>query len=145
MSMDPLFDRLGRLIRSLGVDSTHRERTRAPIDPLEREAEEELDEFLRTGRTASPKPGPRPGPGARPSGHQPPPRPSLDPAVEQAYQTLGVAPGASWDDINAAHRTLLKKHHPDRFADNPVQGQAATLQAQKINEAHQILKKFLGR
>jgi len=152
VSMDPLFDRLGRLVRSMGVDTSGRKSTTSS-DPYEQEAAEELEEFLRTGRDAPRRPntqGSRPAPGAqRQSTQEPPrqapPRPPLNPAVAQAYAVLGVGPDAPWDEINAAHRALLKKHHPDRHAGNPTLIQQATAESQKINEAHQLLKKHLGR
>jgi molecular chaperone DnaJ len=40
--------------------------------------------------------------------------------AEDLYKVLGVAKGASEEEIKKAHRKLVRKYHPDRNPDDPV-------------------------
>jgi hypothetical protein len=71
-----------------------------------------------------------PGAAGESAGRKPPPQ-SDAMTPREALQILGVAEGASREDIVAAHRRLMQKLHPDRGGNDYL--------AAKINEAKDFL------
>jgi len=64
--------------------------------------------------------------------------------MQNPYEVLGVREGASLEEIKAAYRELVKKYHPDKHQDNPLQDLAEE-KLQEINEAYEYLMKNHGK
>ena len=56
--------------------------------------------------------------------------------IERYYKTLHVEPGASFDEVKRAYRSLVKVWHPDRFSQTPHLQQQALEKLQAINRAY---------
>lgn len=55
-----------------------------------------------------------------------------------AYAVLGVAPDAPQEQLKAAHRELVRRHHPDRAA--PAERDAATERMREVNVAYGLVR-----
>lgn len=110
-----------------------RERARQEDQPPRRPGEQRYRE-----RQQQPPPPP-PG-----TGHAPPP-PRQDPQkVLWAIKTLGVEPGATWEQVQKAHRTLSAKHHPDRQR-TEAKKKTAEQRFKEVQVALEILKVAMGK
>lgn len=58
--------------------------------------------------------------------------------MRDPYEILGVARGASFEEVKAAYRALAKKYHPDNYTDSPLQ-EVANEKMQEINEAYDAI------
>jgi DnaJ homolog subfamily C member 19 len=71
-------------------------------------------------------------PGAGPGGATgPPPRQSGSMTRAEAYEVLGLKPGASAEEIHAAHRRLMRAAHPDAGGSDWL--------ASRVNQARDVL------
>lgn len=67
---------------------------------------------------------------------------NLSPELQKAYSVLGIDPSASIDEIKNQKKKLLKRYHPDLFANQGEEMiKKATKKAQSINHAYEIIMK----
>lgn len=64
--------------------------------------------------------------------------------MDDPYKVLGVLPNASDEEIKAAYRNLVKKYHPDNYADSPL-ADLATEKMKEVNEAYNAVKEMRSR
>lgn len=60
--------------------------------------------------------------------------------MNDPYAVLGVSPSASDDEIKRAYRDLVKKYHPDSYANNPL-ADLAEAKMKEVNEAYDAIMK----
>lgn len=61
------------------------------------------------------------------------------------YDTLGVTPGASTDEIRQRYKFLVLAFHPDRFSRNAEHHALAEQRIKQINEAYRVLSEPQAR
>lgn len=64
-----------------------------------------------------------------------------DSPAERYYANLELAPGASFEDIRAAYRRLLRKYHPDKHDRDPEKSRIAEEISKRLNEAMEYFEK----
>jgi hypothetical protein len=68
----------------------------------------------------------------------------MDDELRQLYEVLGIPQGASEAELRRAYRELVKKWHPDRFAQNPLLHKKAEEKLKQINQAYELLLQHGG-
>ena len=147
-SVDQIFDRLERLIKSWvtpDTEDTFSRAYRGSGDADFEDAMSELDDFLGKDRSAAeanrrererrereaaaraeaPR---RPGPSAPPT------------VVVEAYKYLGLPVGVPMKEVKAAYKRLLLRYHPDRNSGNPAEQKRSTEISARINAAYKTIE-----
>ena len=142
MSFRQIFDRLSRIARA-EIGSSR--------DAYERElrrAEELIEESRRPRRTTVDDSGDadRARAGSADSSGGERRRADEDEAYRRACATVGVAPGASIEQVAIAYRMRAREFHPDRVAHLSADQQRAALrQMQELNLAYEYLERRAAR
>lgn len=147
--VDTLFDRLATLLKSLFADddwehksSNYENRSsKTTGDPFFDEAWEELDAFLRDDREKQERYRRKHEEDQRAWSRSSEYTAS---EVNDALKVLGLSRGASFTEVKQAYKRLLKEHHPDKFASDPVKQKKATEVCAVYNQAYAILEKYYG-
>lgn len=61
--------------------------------------------------------------------------------MKSPYEILGVSPDASDEEIKKAYRNLVKKYHPDNYANSPL-ADVAEEKMKEVNEAYEQIKQM---
>jgi DnaJ-domain-containing protein 1 len=144
-----IFDRLGNVLRGYMNDDGDWTDTRGAYDGRFsgdqdlRRAFEELDQFLNSGGAYTDGTG-----GSfyerttREPAREPRPKPSVPEELRRDFAELGVEFGASAERCKAAHKKLLKIHHPDHHASHEGNMKKATVKSARINAAYERICKW---
>ena len=62
--------------------------------------------------------------------------------MKDPYVTLGVKRDATDEEIKSAYRALVRKYHPDNYADDNPLKELATEKMQEINEAYDEIQRI---
>lgn len=61
--------------------------------------------------------------------------------MRDPYSVLGVAPNATDDEIKEAYRNMVRKYHPDNYADDNIK-EIANEKMQEVNEAYDEIQRL---
>jgi DnaJ-domain-containing protein 1 len=141
--MDQIFNRLANLLRSVFDDdpfesSSFEETKRMHYDPDLAEAWEELDEYLKTGSSTKSESSSRYHRQDRASNAS---FEQLE-ALRKDYSNLEVPFGSAFEEVKKSYKNLLRKYHPDKFANDPNKSKIATEITKKINESYQKIRAY---
>ena len=125
--MDPIFDRLGNLIRSMFQEGSSESRSH---DPDIQDAWDELDDYLKSDPPKGRK-------SARPRPVHLPPR-----ELEQDYLLLEVPFGAPFSEVKRGYKKMIARYHPDKHAEDSSSFDKATELSQKINAAFRRIERY---
>ncbi len=133
--MDPIFNRLGNLIKSIFQESNYLHGTEdgdSPYDPDLKAAEEEIENFLNNENRESERREDQKKRNIRPPEN-----------LRQDYANLKVPFASPFKKVEESYKKLIKKYHPDKFAGSPEKLKSATDISSRINRSFQNIEKYI--
>lgn len=79
-----------------------------------------------------------------PGSEAPPPSSEISDPIRRAYAALGLSPDASDQEVSAAHKRLVKEHHPDRAAKTQEAQNSAHRRTAEVNAARDAIRRHRG-
>lgn len=133
--MDQIFDRFGNLLRSFFQDNHSTQSYDSSFsDPDIQEAWDELEEFLQGDGGA--------GADRNSSSSQRLQTPVVPVELHADYALLKSKPGDPLSEVAKSYRQLLRIHHPDRYATDPVAFADATETTKTLTSAFRKIKEY---
>jgi hypothetical protein len=150
--VDTFIDKLADLLRSLLGDGGASDRGRnassrgseagfgrgASVDPDLRDAEQELDDFLKGGAGGTNRAG---GAEGRRSSR---PAQRIDESLRPDYANLEVPFGADIETVRRSYKSLMLKYHPDKHSGSPEEQRVALEITKKLNESFERIRSRQG-
>jgi DnaJ-domain-containing protein 1 len=144
-----IFDRFGNVLRSYLNDGAWQDVKRPNTrnfssDPDFAAAFDELEQFMRGKDSFTGEKAWSSGPGTSfyRSTAESRAKPAVPEALRNDFAELGLEFGADAAQCKAAHKRLLKIHHPDRHASHEGDMKKATVKSAKINAAYERICKW---
>jgi len=135
--VDQIFDRFGNLLKSfLNDDDSYSTGSTSFSDPDLQDAWDELEDFLNTDDGANSQSA---GTRAKTADFR---KPELPANLQKDYRLLKTKPGAPLTEVAKSYRLLLRTHHPDRYASDPVKFAQATEKTKDLTTAFRRIKDY---
>ncbi len=64
---------------------------------------------------------------------------------DKHFRTLGLEPGAEWDEVKKAYKSLARQYHPDKVRGTPEEKKEAEEKFMEIQKAYEALSLSVGR
>ncbi len=77
-----------------------------------------------------------------PSGKYTQPKPESEKTLRDYYANLELEYGAGMDEVKVAYREMMRRYHPDRYANDPNMADLSTQISQELTRAYRAIEAY---